>query len=151
MSSGILSQGLRIAPPEAPVSGYMFDKGVYLADMSSKSAGYCYPYISGGTALLLLCEAELGKPMRELSNSDTEAKNNAKAAGCLSTFGMGRTGPSQWKEAECVHPSLKGVRMPATKHAPPGPTGVRSALLYNEYICYDVAQVRLRYLFRVKM
>ena len=24
---GILSQGLRIAPPEAPVTGYMFDKG----------------------------------------------------------------------------------------------------------------------------
>jgi poly [ADP-ribose] polymerase 2/3/4 len=32
---GILSQGLRIAPPEAPVNGYMFDKGVYLADMVS--------------------------------------------------------------------------------------------------------------------
>lgn len=28
---GILSQGLRIAPPEAPVSGWMFGKGVYLA------------------------------------------------------------------------------------------------------------------------
>lgn len=27
---GILSQGLRIAPPEAPVSGYAFGKGVYL-------------------------------------------------------------------------------------------------------------------------
>lgn len=24
--AGILSQGLRIAPPEAPVNGYMFDK-----------------------------------------------------------------------------------------------------------------------------
>ena len=31
---GILSQGLRIAPPEAPVTGYMFGKGVYFADMS---------------------------------------------------------------------------------------------------------------------
>lgn len=41
---GILSQGLRIAPPEAPVSGYMFGKGVYLADMSSKSANYCCSY-----------------------------------------------------------------------------------------------------------
>lgn len=27
---GILSQGLRIAPPEAPASGYAFGKGVYL-------------------------------------------------------------------------------------------------------------------------
>ena len=31
--AGILSEGLRIAPPEAPTTGYMFGKGVYFADM----------------------------------------------------------------------------------------------------------------------
>lgn len=129
----------------------MFGKGVYLADMSSKSANYCHSHISGGTALLLLCEAELGNPMRELTGFDGGAEQNAKAAGCWSTFGKGQTGPSQWKDADCIHHSLKGVRMPASKRAPPGPTGVSSSLLYNEYICYDVAQIRLRYLFRVKM
>lgn len=148
---GILSQGLRIAPPEAPATGYMFGKGVYLADMSSKSANYCYSYISGGTALLLLCEAELGDPMRELLHSDCAAAENAKANGCWSTFGKGRTAPSLWKDASCVHPSLEGVKMPCTKDTPPGNTGLSSSLLYNEYICYDVAQIRLRYLFRVKM
>lgn len=30
---GILSQGLRIAPPEAPVNGYAFGKGVYLVSI----------------------------------------------------------------------------------------------------------------------
>ena len=34
---GILSQGLRIAPPEAPATGYAFGKGVYFADMFGKS------------------------------------------------------------------------------------------------------------------
>ena len=29
---GILSQGLRIAPPEAPSTGYNYGKGIYLAD-----------------------------------------------------------------------------------------------------------------------
>ena len=29
--AGILGQGLRIAPPEAPVTGYMFGKGIYFA------------------------------------------------------------------------------------------------------------------------
>lgn len=34
----------------------------------------------------------------------------------------------------------------------PGPTNVPNAYLqYNEFITYDVAQVRLRYLFRVIM
>jgi len=35
--AGILSQGLRIAPPEAPVIGYMFCKDIYFADMVSKN------------------------------------------------------------------------------------------------------------------
>ena len=35
----LFRQGLRIAPPEAPVTGYMFGKGVYFADMVSKESG----------------------------------------------------------------------------------------------------------------
>ena len=31
---------ISIAPPEAPVTGYMFGKGLYFADLSSKSANY---------------------------------------------------------------------------------------------------------------
>ncbi|KAK0702580.1 poly polymerase catalytic domain-containing protein [Apiosordaria backusii] len=149
---GILSQGLRIAPPEAPVNGYMFDKGIYLADMASKSANYCCSYQSGGTALLLLCEAELGDPMQELLHSSYNAASEAKQKGMISTWGKGRNGPLAWKDAGCVEPSLKGVMMPDTSKKMPGDTGVDGAsLLYNEYIAYDVSQVRLRYLFRVKM
>ncbi|KAL2159038.1 hypothetical protein VTH06DRAFT_2797 [Thermothelomyces fergusii] len=148
---GILSQGLRIAPPEAPVSGYMFGKGIYLADMASKSANYCCSYISGGTALLLLCEAELGDPMQKLVDASYHAGEEAKKKGMVSTWGQGSTGPKKWKDASCVHPSLAGVMMPDTS-VPPGPTNVKGATLYyNEYICYDVAQVRLRYLFRIRM
>jgi poly [ADP-ribose] polymerase len=33
---GILSKGLLIAPPEAPVTGYMFGKGLYFADIVTK-------------------------------------------------------------------------------------------------------------------
>ncbi|VBB74967.1 Putative poly [ADP-ribose] polymerase 2 [Podospora comata] len=149
---GILSQGLRIAPPEAPVNGYMFDKGIYLADMASKSANYCCSYQSGNTALLLLCEAELGDPMQELLHSSYNAASEAKQKGMISTWGKGTNGPLAWKDASCVEPSLKGVMMPDTATKMPGKTGVAGAsLLYNEYIAYDVSQVRLRYLFRVKM
>jgi len=109
--AGILSQGLRIAPPEAPVSGYMFGKGIYLADMSSKSANYCCPYISNGQALLLLCDAELGTPMQSLTNASYSAAEDAKSKGILSTWGQGMTGPKAWKDANCVHPSLAGVLM----------------------------------------
>tara|TARA_R110002003_G_scaffold107_4_gene8961 strand:- start:417 stop:1703 length:1287 start_codon:yes stop_codon:yes gene_type:complete len=108
---GILGQGLRIAPPEAPASGYMFGKGIYLADMSSKSANYCCSYSSGGTALLLLCEAELGDPMYELTDASYRAGEDAKAKGMYSTWGKGSTGPSKWKDAKCVNAALAGCLM----------------------------------------
>jgi poly [ADP-ribose] polymerase len=114
--AGILGQGLRIAPPEAPATGYMFGKGIYLADMSSKSANYCYHHQSGGTALLLLCEAELGNPMHELTGSSYTAGEDAKAKGMCSTWGKGQTGPNQWKDAGCVHPSLAGTMMVSYRH-----------------------------------
>ncbi len=108
---GILSQGLRIAPPEAPATGYMFGKGVYLADISSKSANYCVPDVSGNIGLLLLCEAELGQPMLELQGADSDAGEMAKSKGCIATWGQGTTGPQGWKDASCVHEELQGVKM----------------------------------------
>lgn len=53
---GILGRGLKIAPPEAPCSGYMFGKGVYFADCASKSANYTYANISNNVGLMALCE-----------------------------------------------------------------------------------------------
>lgn len=119
--------------------------------MSSKSANYCHSNTSNQTGLLLLCEAELGKPMLKLIASKYNAADVAKEKGCLSTWGKGVTAPKLWKDAESVHQDLKGVRMPDTS-VEPGNTNVPGGYLqYNEYICYDTAQIRLRYLFRVKM
>ncbi|KAA3675832.1 poly [ADP-ribose] polymerase, partial [Paragonimus westermani] len=56
---GILGRGLKIAPPEAPVTGYMFGKGIYFADSSSKSANYAYPTQKNNIGLLALCEVRL--------------------------------------------------------------------------------------------
>lgn len=56
---GILSEGLKIAPYEAPSTGYMFGKGIYFADISSKSANYCLPK-HNCSGLMLLCEVALG-------------------------------------------------------------------------------------------
>jgi poly [ADP-ribose] polymerase len=58
--------GLRIAPPEAPVSGYMFGKGVYFADMVSKSANYCCTSPRDPIGVLLLCEVNTCKPCEAL-------------------------------------------------------------------------------------
>ncbi|KAL4921926.1 poly polymerase catalytic domain-containing protein [Aspergillus aurantiobrunneus] len=148
---GILSQGLRIAPPEAPVSGYMFGKGVYFADMSSKSANYCCSYNSGQKGLLLLGDVELGDPLYELYDSDYHAGENAKKQGKIATLGKGHTIPAGWKDAGCIHPDLQGIQVPDTSSGTANHKTGHGYLMYNEYIVYDVAQIRLRYLFFVDM
>ncbi|CAI7590850.1 unnamed protein product [Penicillium glandicola] len=148
---GILSQGLRIAPPEAPVNGYMFGKGVYLADTSSKSANYCCSYNSRGMGLLLLCDAELGAPMLELTQSNYNAGEDAIKSGKIATLGKGVNIPGRWKDSACVNPALAGVKMPDVSTSSSEVNVFSGGLYYNEYIVYDVAQIRQRYLFQVKM
>ncbi|KAJ3414179.1 Poly [ADP-ribose] polymerase 2 [Chytridiales sp. JEL 0842] len=138
---GILSQGLRIAPPEAPVTGYMFGKGVYFADMVSKSANYCCTSRSNPTGLLLLCEVALGDEVK-MFNADYNADAKVKKAKKHSTWGMGRTmpDPSGYKTLE------NGVVVPCGKAKQS--TDAQCVLEYNEFIIYDISQVRLRYLIK---
>ncbi|KAH9730492.1 poly (ADP-ribose) polymerase 2 [Citrus sinensis] len=138
--TGILSQGLRIAPPEAPATGYMFGKGVYFADMFSKSANYCYASPSATAGVLLLCEVALGD-MSELlyANYDADKLPDGK----LSTKGVGQTAPDPL-EAETLE---DGVIVPLGK--PKEQLNSKGHLLYNEYIVYNVDQIRMRYVVQV--
>jgi len=63
---GILSEGLRIAPASASVSGHAFGKGIYFSDMFAKSYPYCHG-ISNESSFLLLCEVALGKMDEQFS------------------------------------------------------------------------------------
>uniref|UniRef100_A0A3Q3ILG7 Poly [ADP-ribose] polymerase n=1 Tax=Monopterus albus TaxID=43700 RepID=A0A3Q3ILG7_MONAL len=137
--AGILSQGLRIAPPEAPVTGYMFGKGVYFADMVSKSANYCHTSQSDPIGLILLAEVALGN-MHELKKASHITK---LPKGTHSVKGLGRTAPDP-----SAIVTLDGVQVPLGK-------GVNTniddtSLLYNEYIVYDVAQINMKYLLKIK-
>jgi poly [ADP-ribose] polymerase 2/3/4 len=108
--AGILSQGLRIAPTGVVLNGSAFGNGVYMADMSSKSAQYCCPNTTNKTALMLLCEAELGREY-ETTWGRSGIEEQVEKAGCWSTKGVGQMFPASWKDAEFVHDSLKGVKM----------------------------------------
>ncbi|KAI8926209.1 poly polymerase catalytic domain-containing protein [Entophlyctis helioformis] len=139
---GILSQGLRIAPPEAPVTGYMFGKGVYFADMVSKSANYCCTNRQSNTGILLLCEVAIGTP-RELENSDYYAGSKIDMKQYHSTKGVGSNAPDP---AEYIT-MPDGVVVPSGKAIN---VGSYKNLLYNEYIVYSIEQIRIRYLVKMK-
>jgi len=139
---GILSQGLRIAPPEAPVTGYMFGKGVYFADMVSKSANYCFASPSQNEGLLLLSEVALGD-MHELVASNSSLPKGVPK-GKLSVKGCGRTAPDPKGTVTLDN----GVIVPKGKATEE--FAKKTSLLYNEFIVYDVAQIKAKYLMKVK-
>eukprot|EP01087_Luapelamoeba_hula_P005895 TRINITY_DN1594_c2_g1_i2.p1 TRINITY_DN1594_c2_g1~~TRINITY_DN1594_c2_g1_i2.p1 ORF type:complete len:1110 (+),score=268.26 TRINITY_DN1594_c2_g1_i2:108-3437(+) len=126
---GILSQGLRIAPPEAPKTGYRFGKGVYFADTVSKSGSYCFTSKSNPIGLMLLNEVALGMPKELLDDQYMERP----LPGSHSTKAMGATAPD-----------------PSETCGKPKPTGIRSSCSHNEYIVYSTDQISMRYLLKMQ-
>ncbi|OVA13922.1 BRCT domain [Macleaya cordata] len=127
---GILSQGLRIAPPEAPATGYMFGKGIYFADLVSKSAQYCFTDKKNPVGLMLLSDVALGE-VYELKKASYMDK---PPEGKHSTKGLGKKIPQEseyvkWRD-EVVVPCGKPVTSKVKA----------SELMYNEYIVYNTAQ-----------
>ena len=137
--AGILLQGLRIAPTEAPVRAYMFGKEVYLADMASKAANYCFASRENNTGLMLCCEVALGECDEKLQS---DYKANLLPTGKLSTKGCGKIAPPSDSYLD-----LEGCKVPLGKGQP---TGVNGSLLYNEYIVYDDAQIKMKYLLKIR-
>ena len=135
---GILSQGLRIAPPEAPSSGYLYGKGVYFADMSKKSSYYCYPV--NNEALILLGEVSLGKEDQR-DDTDYNLPKTLKK-GTHSVHALGRLEASE------------GENINGDVFVPNGDVKINhnnsSYSDYAEYIVYDVDQIKLRYLLKIK-
>lgn len=117
----------------------MFGKGIYFADMVSKSANYCCTSKENNTGLLLLCEVALGNMMECMTSKYVETLPEEFS----STKGVGLTYPNP-KESYVRN---DGVEVPFGKAEK---SSTYSSLLYNEYIVYDVAQVNCQYLLRMR-
>ncbi|KAF8820597.1 poly(ADP-ribose) polymerase catalytic domain-containing protein [Cardiosporidium cionae] len=153
---GILSSGLRIAPKEAPTTGYMFDKGLYFADMVSKSANYCFASEDDPTGIVLLCEVSLGKPCMKL---EADCDISSKLEGYDSVWGVGLSQPHP-DGAVSLTLSEGGPTVAAAGKQYENSANIELAkriegagkeptLLYNEFIVYKQSQMRIRYLVKL--
>jgi Poly(ADP-ribose) polymerase catalytic domain/Poly(ADP-ribose) polymerase, regulatory domain len=141
---GILSQGLRIAPPEAPVTGYFLGKGVYFADMASKSVEYCAPTPENPYALMALCEVALGRPF-QIAHTKFITKEDLDEAHFHSVKGCGELGPDPAFNKELDDGTIIAL-------GPEAEMGVlRSELSHSEFVVYDTSQIRIKYLVLLKV
>ncbi|XP_029642629.1 poly [ADP-ribose] polymerase tankyrase isoform X2 [Octopus sinensis] len=132
----ILSRGLLICPPEAPITGHLFGEGIYTADTFTKAKGYCSENVGESNSMFaLLCEVALGK----MKTNNT--KGESSDTDYNSVVGVGMSVPD----------SAFDVTLPYGATLPLGPlinnpTAKSRYVAYNEYIVYDPAQVCQRYL-----
>ncbi|KAG8198281.1 hypothetical protein JTE90_021535 [Oedothorax gibbosus] len=140
--AGILSRGLCIAPLEAPHTGCMFGKGLYFADVSSKSANYCHATRWDRKGLLLICEVSVGNQL-QLTESDESLPKSLPA--CYdSVLGKGKIIPKNFQfgvlSSDAKEPIGELVEDSSTE----------TCLNYNEYVVYDSELVKMKYLLRVE-
>lgn len=152
---GILSEGLRIAPPEVASNGRTFGKGLYFTDKVSKAQAYCHcrPVASSSTSnpcVFLLSEVALGE-CKELVNSDDNAKQFVHVAaggrnreeGYDSCKGVGSCCPDPRGDVM----DDEGTVWPLGKPVQPAE---RTGLHHSEYIIYNANQTRMRYVVLAK-
>ena len=116
--------------------------------MSSKSANYCFANRDQPVGVLMLSEVALGKQYTRTS-AEYEAARSCRKAKADSTWGLGKTAPDP-KGAKTL-PADPEVTVPMGKGGPNAALqGKQSSLLYNEFIVYNTAQIRNRFILQVK-
>ena len=160
---GIFSNGLKIAPPEAPSTGYMFGKGVYFADMYEKSISYCdtikdksNPKKIKSYSYILLCEAALGNIYQpNISNINFENLSFLNE-GYNSLKSLSNSGPDPNKNFI----SNNGITIPLGNIITYNNNNNNynmSFVSYNmfrtsypEYVVYNTEQIKIRYIVQIE-
>lgn len=131
---GIMTNGLKIAPPEAHFTGSIFGKGIYFSDSASKSAAYCRS--KNGTGLLLLCEVAAGRIDIRYRHENKPLINF-----CESVQALGQYYPHP------LHVTHDGLKIPnGTLIKRTEDTGIT----FNEFVVFDESRVKIRYLVKLK-
>lgn len=141
---GILSEGLRIAPSDAPSTGYMFGKGIYFTDVVSKAAGYCHASSENNEGLLVLCEVALGNMYQVFKTKGFKKPPKYYH----SVYGVGRMHPDPKRKIQGADNVISNLGSIINNEELEN-NRMESDLIYNEYIVYDVAQVWMKYLVKI--
>jgi poly [ADP-ribose] polymerase len=151
--ASIVQNGLKIT---SEVNGSMFGRGIYFADMVSKSANYCKNDRDVG--LLALCEVALGNVYELIDATSIASPPN----GFDSVKGIGKTQPNM--QEAFVHQNGSVIPLGKPVHYSSnefycinnvfhgsfdswfGAPARNPKLFYNEFIVYNEDQINLKYL-----
>lgn len=145
---GILSTGLRLPHPIQVANGSVLGRGIYFADVVTKSFNYCDVDCTNGIGFIILCEVALGNTidMRESPYSDP------LRTGQTSRYALGKTtiDDESWVSIDTEDDFIKDVKIPQGPLIPRPIVGYGSSFLYNEFVVFDTRQYRFKYLVKIK-
>lgn len=132
---GILTNGLKISPPEAHFSGSVFGNGIYFSDSVTKSVNYCRTVRESG--VILVCEVAVGNSDIRYRFDHSELKEN-----CDSLQALGKYYPHP------VHVCDDGLIIPNGKLVQRDEVA-DFQLNFNETVIFDPSQVKIRYMVKL--
>lgn len=141
----IFKNGLLIAPPsDVAINGKMFGRGIYFADMCSKSVQYSKPVPQGtpqGEALILVCEVALGNSHEVNEWLGANFCREMLPEGTDSVKAVGQTYPEGYDIFE-------GVKVPLG--IPHCDEEIETVLRHNEFIIYEESRCKIKYLMKIR-
>eukprot|EP00173_Palmaria_palmata_P004309 Plantae.Rhodophyta-Palmaria_palmata.ctg5596.p1 GENE.Plantae.Rhodophyta-Palmaria_palmata.ctg5596~~Plantae.Rhodophyta-Palmaria_palmata.ctg5596.p1 ORF type:complete len:353 (+),score=75.00 Plantae.Rhodophyta-Palmaria_palmata.ctg5596:3-1061(+) len=140
VAAPIVTNGMRIMPH----SGGRVGSGIYLASQMEKSAMYTSGYGSK-FAVMFLAEAPCGKSHTVVADGHHASSLKKAPTGFESVHAVGSVTPNSWTPLKI---DGNDVQVPA---APASSSGTKSSFEHDEFLLYEEAQVRLRYLLTVKL
>lgn len=142
--ASILKYGLKINPsPNVTITGKMFGRGIYFADMSSKAAMFLGRRSNGKAATLLLCEVALGESYEVTRKLDANFSREDLPANKDSLKARGFVFP----EGELIFED--GIKVPCGYQQEESEEEFDSDVNFNEFIIFDETRVKIRYLVQI--
>eukprot|EP01130_Rhizamoeba_saxonica_P009154 TRINITY_DN3719_c0_g1_i5.p1 TRINITY_DN3719_c0_g1~~TRINITY_DN3719_c0_g1_i5.p1 ORF type:complete len:705 (+),score=155.07 TRINITY_DN3719_c0_g1_i5:287-2401(+) len=138
---GILSNGLKIAPPEAPKTGHLFGKGIYLSDRVALSASFCRSTEENPIGYLFLCDTVVGDSYEV--KKPTYLSDETLPEGKQSTMVLSKYVPDPAEDVE-----KWGIVIPMGRTIETGLVDV--FVESREYIVYTTDKVAIKYLVKVE-
>lgn len=142
----ILTHGLKLEFAEPGIFSAT-NKGLYFADVFAKASYFCFANESDRIGLVLLCEVALGNSYACSEPKDVKLPDNYQ-----SVYGVGRFKFPAIDYIDGVEiPCGKPIESLMTEEEPVECGSMNYPFLkYNEFVVHNEAQVKLRYLVKVK-
>lgn len=147
---GILSTGLRVPADNQVSNGSILGRGIYFADVISKSFNYCNAIDTDNIGFVLLCEVALGDKYDDHETVVPYGSPNVPM-GYTCRRGLGQTDVTKYSTVECVGNGINyTMTIPSGGLEKRGKLSDASSFLYNEYVIFNAFQYRFRYLVKIK-